>query len=117
VVVRRLHHGGSVHLVIEQPDGTRALLPAWMTEPWAAQLTIVEMPRLTLEALQARGIEYRGVLYAGVMLTDDGPKIIEYNVRFGDPETQAILIRMKSDLFQVFQSIVNGDLRNAAVGG
>ena len=41
----------AVHFVIEQPDGTRALLPAWMTEPWAAQLAIVEMPRLTLEAL------------------------------------------------------------------
>jgi hypothetical protein len=40
VVVRRLHHEGNVHFVIEQPDGTRALLPAWMTEPWAAQLTI-----------------------------------------------------------------------------
>src|SRR6185437_4989316 len=50
-VVRRLHHGGSVHFVIEQPDGTRALLPAWMTEPWAAQLAIIEMPRMTLEAL------------------------------------------------------------------
>src|ERR1700752_3886185 len=53
VVVRRLHHGGNVHFVIEQPDGTRALLPAWMTEPWAAQLTIIERPRLTLEALHA----------------------------------------------------------------
>lgn len=53
MVVRRLHHGGNVHFVIEQPDGTRALLPAWMTEPWAAQLTIIERPRLTLEALHA----------------------------------------------------------------
>jgi hypothetical protein len=53
VVVRRLHHGGSIHFVIEQPDGTRALLPAWMTEPWAAQLAIIERPRLTLEALHA----------------------------------------------------------------
>jgi hypothetical protein len=48
-----LHHGGSVHFVIEQPDGTRSLLPAWMTEPWAAQLTMNEIPRLTLEALHA----------------------------------------------------------------
>jgi hypothetical protein len=51
--VRGLQHGGSVHFVIEQPDGTRALLPAWMTEPLAAQFTIIEMPRLTLEALYA----------------------------------------------------------------
>src|SRR6059058_940763 len=53
VVVRQLHHGDSVHFVIEQPDGTRALLPVWMTEPWAAHLAIIEMPRLTLEALHA----------------------------------------------------------------
>src|SRR5271165_5189629 len=50
-VVRRLQHGGSSHFVIEQPDGMRALLPAWMTEPWAAQIAVVKMPRLTLEAL------------------------------------------------------------------
>ena len=50
-VVRRLQHGGRSHFVIEQPDGTRALLPAWMTEPWAAQLPVVKLPRLTLEAL------------------------------------------------------------------
>jgi len=52
-VVRQLHYGGSVHFVIEQPDGMRALLPAWMTEPWAAQVTITDTPRLTLEALYA----------------------------------------------------------------
>jgi len=62
VVVRRLRHGGSVHFVIEQPDGTRALLPAWMTEPWAAQFTIIEMPRLTLEALYALRSAINGAL-------------------------------------------------------
>src|SRR3954447_17415234 len=61
-VVRRLHHGGSVHFVIEQPDGTRALFPAWMTEPWAAQLTIIEMPRLTLEALHGLRSAINGAL-------------------------------------------------------
>jgi hypothetical protein len=62
VVARRLQHGGSVHFVIEQPDGTRALLPAWMTEPWAAQFTIIEMPRLTLEALHALRSVINGAL-------------------------------------------------------
>ena len=62
VVARRLQHGGSVHFVIEQPDGTRALLPAWMTEPWAAQFTIIEMPRLTLEALYALRSAINGAL-------------------------------------------------------
>jgi len=53
VVVRRLQHGGSMHFAIDQPDGTRGLLPAWMTEPWAQQLPVTEVPRLALEALRA----------------------------------------------------------------
>jgi phosphoribosylamine--glycine ligase len=52
----------------------------------------------TLAALRAEGIDYRGVLYAGLMLTADGPKVIEYNVRFGDPEAQVVLPRLSSDL-------------------
>jgi phosphoribosylamine--glycine ligase len=52
----------------------------------------------TLQALQSEGIEYRGALYAGLMLTKDGPKVLEYNCRFGDPETQVILPRLQSDL-------------------
>jgi phosphoribosylamine--glycine ligase len=52
----------------------------------------------TLRALQSEGIEYRGALYAGLMLTKDGPKVLEYNCRFGDPETQVILPRLQSDL-------------------
>src|SRR5438132_4184718 len=61
-VVRQLQHGGSVHFVIEQPDGMRALLPAWMTEPWAAQLAIIDTPRLTLEALYALRSATNGAL-------------------------------------------------------
>jgi len=54
--------------------------------------------RPTLAGLAARGITYRGVLYAGLMLTADGPKVLEYNVRFGDPECQAVVPRLRSDL-------------------
>ena len=50
-VIRRLEHRGSTHFVVDHPDGTRGLLPAWMAEPWAAQLATVEVPRLALEAL------------------------------------------------------------------
>lgn len=55
----------------------------------------------TIDGLAKEGIDYRGVLYAGVMITKDGPKALEFNVRFGDPETQAILPRLKSDLVEV----------------
>ncbi|MCL6095467.1 MAG: phosphoribosylamine--glycine ligase [Actinobacteria bacterium] len=60
--------------------------------------------------LVKRGIDYRGVLYAGLMLTSSGPKIIEYNVRFGDPETQAILPRIKGDLAGLFMEVAKGRL-------
>ncbi|MDD5568464.1 MAG: phosphoribosylamine--glycine ligase [Candidatus Omnitrophica bacterium] len=55
----------------------------------------------TIDGLVKEGIDYRGVLYAGIMLTKEGPKTLEFNVRFGDPETQAILPRLKSDLLEV----------------
>jgi len=55
----------------------------------------------TIDGLAKEGIDYTGVLYAGVMITKDGPKTLEFNVRFGDPETEAILPRLKSDLVEV----------------
>jgi hypothetical protein len=51
--VRQLQHGSDIHFVIEQSDGMRTLLPAWMTEPWAADVAMIEMPRLPLESLNA----------------------------------------------------------------
>jgi phosphoribosylamine--glycine ligase len=62
----------------------------------------------TLAALRGRGIDYRGVLYCGLMFTPRGPRVLEYNVRFGDPETQVVLLRLTSDL---------GELLAAAAGG
>lgn len=67
----------------------------------------------TLRALQTQGIDYRGVLYAGLMLTPDGPKILEYNVRFGDPETQVVLPRIRSDLVDLLTAAARGDLASA----
>lgn len=64
----------------------------------------------TLAALQARGIDYRGVIYAGLMITAQGPKVIEFNCRFGDPETQALLPRLKTDLVEVMLACVEGRL-------
>lgn len=68
----------------------------------------------TISGAAADGFPFRGILFIGLMLTADGPKVLEYNVRFGDPETQAILIRLNSDLFRIFQAIVDGSLRNVA---
>ena len=62
----------------------------------------------TLAALTARGIEYRGALYAGLMLTSDGPKMVEYNVRFGDPEAQAVFPRYNGDLAELLAEAARG---------
>ena len=64
----------------------------------------------TLNGATQEGFPFRGILFIGLMLTAAGPKVLEYNVRFGDPETQAILIRLESDLFRVFQAVILGEL-------
>jgi len=64
-----------------------------------------------LAALRRRRIDYRGVLYAGLMLTDDGPKVLEYNVRFGDPETQVVLPRLDEDLAGLLAEAAEGRIR------
>lgn len=66
--------------------------------------------RPAVEGMAAAGIPYRGVLYAGLMITDEGPKVIEFNARFGDPETQAILPLLETDLFEVMLATVEGRL-------
>jgi phosphoribosylamine--glycine ligase len=64
----------------------------------------------TLATLRRHGIDYRGTLYAGLMMTPTGPKLLEYNVRFGDPEAQAVLPRLRSDLCELLLSAADGDL-------
>jgi phosphoribosylamine--glycine ligase len=68
--------------------------------------------RATVRAMEIEGVRYRGLLYAGLMLTSDGPKVLEYNCRFGDPETQAILPRMRSDLGELVLACVEGNIGN-----
>jgi phosphoribosylamine-glycine ligase len=68
----------------------------------------------TINGLNEEGISYKGVLYAGLMLTPQGPKVLEFNCRFGDPETQAVLPLLKSDLYEVMMAVVNQKL--ASIG-
>ncbi len=66
----------------------------------------------TVAGMKARGTPFRGVLYAGIMLTPDGPKLFEYNVRFGDPECQVLMLRMMSDIVPAFLACCDGQLKN-----
>lgn len=66
-----------------------------------------------LKGVQAEQLDYRGIIYAGIMVTKNGPKVLEFNVRFGDPETEAILPRLKSSLFDVLYKTANGKLAQA----
>ena len=69
----------------------------------------------TIAAMEAEGSTFVGILYTGLMLTEKGPRVLEYNVRFGDPETQPIMIRMKSDIVDIFQSALDGTLDQAEI--
>ena len=69
----------------------------------------------TVRAMKAEGREFRGCLYFGLMITPDGPKVIEYNCRFGDPETQVVLPLLESDLLTVMQAVTNGTLKDTEV--
>lgn len=64
----------------------------------------------TVAALNSEGRQFKGIIYFGLMLTKNGPKVIEYNARFGDPETQVILPRLKSDLCEIFEACIDGTL-------
>jgi phosphoribosylamine---glycine ligase len=66
----------------------------------------------TVDGMKRRGMPFRGVLYAGVMLTEQGPRLFEYNVRFGDPECQVLMLRMMSDIVPAFLAACDGQLKN-----
>ena len=64
----------------------------------------------TVDAMREEGREFKGIIFFGLMLTTDGPKVLEYNARFGDPETQVVLPRMKNDIVEVFEACIDGTL-------
>ena len=92
--------------------GMGAVSPApAMTDALRAE-AMERILRPAVGAMARRGTPFRGVLYAGLMLTDDGPKLVEFNVRFGDPECQALLVRLRSDLVPALVAAVEGELEN-----
>lgn len=77
--------------------------------PVADAVDAAELIDRTLAELQRRGVDYRGILFAGLMLTPDGPRMLEYNVRLGDPEAQVVLPRLTSDVAELLYAAANGD--------
>ena len=81
----------------------------WLPEGFVDDI-VTRFIEPTLAELRRRGIDYRGALYAGLMLTPDGPKLIEYNIRFGDPDSQPVLVRLTSDLAALLASAARGEI-------
>ncbi len=90
--------------------GMGAFCPSPKYTPEIAQRCVKEIFLPTVAALKAEGRPFKGVIYFGLMLTVDGPKVVEYNARFGDPETQPILSMLDTDLMDIFQACVDGAL-------
>ena len=85
--------------------GMGAFAPSPLYTPDMARRVTDEILQPTLRAMNAEGLDFRGVLYVGLMLTADGPKVVEYNARFGDPETQAVLPLLMSDLMEIMLAV------------
>ncbi len=90
--------------------GMGAISPPPQYTPEIASRCMREIFQPTIDAMAAEGRPFRGVLYFGLMLTPEGPKVVEYNARFGDPECQAVLSLLESDLLEVMQACVSGTL-------
>jgi phosphoribosylamine--glycine ligase len=90
--------------------GMGAYSPAPTMTPELVETTLSQIVRPTISAMARRGAPFKGVLYAGLMLTTEGPKLIEYNVRFGDPEAQVMMVRLESDLLELLLATAHGRL-------
>lgn len=93
--------------------GTYAPLPH--IDPSMTERIIMTIVQPTAEAMVAEGVPYEGILYTGLMLTKEGPKVIEYNARFGDPETQVVVPLLETDLLEILNASLTGKLENVEV--
>jgi phosphoribosylamine---glycine ligase len=92
--------------------GMGAYSPAPVMTPEMTARTMDEIVRPTLRAMKAMGCPFKGVLFAGLMITSAGPKLIEFNARFGDPETQVLMLRLMSDLVPALIASRDGQLKS-----
>ena len=92
--------------------GMGAYAPAPVITPDILKVIMEKVLYPTVRALKSEGIIYKGILYAGIMMTADGPKVLEYNVRFGDPETQAVLPLIKTDIIDICMAVIDGKLKD-----
>ena len=92
--------------------GMGAYTPAPFATPELMEEVETKILIPTVHTLKRMGIDFRGILYAGIMLTPQGPKVLEFNVRLGDPETQPVLMRLKTDLFTLLSAAADGRLQD-----
>ncbi|RKO66970.1 phosphoribosylamine--glycine ligase [Desulfofundulus salinus] len=90
--------------------GMGAYAPAPVCTPEVYQTALEKILIPTVRAMAAEGRPYRGVLYAGLMVTDEGPRVLEFNARFGDPEAQPVLMLLETDLVEVIEAVLSGRL-------
>ncbi|WP_422362610.1 phosphoribosylamine--glycine ligase [Pyruvatibacter mobilis] len=95
--------------------GMGAYSPAPVMTPELVDQVMATIIEPTLATMKADGMPYKGVLYAGLMITADGPELIEYNARFGDPECQVLMMRMESDLLELLYAAAKGELKGKRV--
>ncbi len=95
--------------------GMGAYAPAPVVDDTTLNRVCRDIIEPTLAGMQSEGTPYRGVLYCGLMITDEGPKVVEYNCRFGDPEAQVVLPLIESDLVDVLQALVDGRMQDVSL--
>ncbi len=95
--------------------GMGAYSPAPIITAAIEEKIMREIMRPIIQALHASGIQYKGVIYAGLMIEDGTPRVLEFNVRFGDPETQPLLVRLKTNLVDIMQAVIDERLSEIAV--
>lgn len=95
--------------------GMGTFSPSRIYTPEMAEYCMKNIYRPTVEAMNSEGRKFKGVLYFGLMITSEGPKVLEYNARFGDPETQVVLPKLKTDIIEIFEAVIDEKLDSVKI--